>query len=324
MKESEKHWSQKKEAVSSYKGLHFLLVLSKFVPHVVIKLIVMPVSLFYFFFSQPGKTHSKEFLNRVATITGKKETSVLKHFASFALNLVEKMQSWSGKFSFKKICFQQDDVGELVEQLEKKQGAMLICSHLGNAELLRALAELDRTGISHRVPTISIVDFSVSPHFFRMIEEVNPESMHHIISAKDIGPDTAIVLQQHLEDGGLVVIAGDRTSGTTIDSYLTIPFLGEVAPFATGPFFLALILGVPCYAVFGLRDKAISFFPKYNMHVRKLELPQNKSRKERKQAIENLARQFSKELEYHCLKNPYQWYNFYNFWAKPNLGEENE
>ena len=313
------HWSQKKEAITSYTSLKFLMTLSKFIPHVIIKIIVMPVTVFYFFYAKTSKVHSQDFLNRVSKITGIKKTSTLIHFASFALNLVEKMESWSGKFSFNKIQFQQDDVVQLVDDLERGQGALLICSHLGNTELLRALAEMNRTGVSRKIPTISIVDFSVSPNFFRMIEEINPESLHHTISAKDIGPDTVIILQQCIEDGGLVVIAGDRTSATTIDSYFMFPFLGEKTPFATGPFILARILGAPCYTVFGLRHKTMAFIPTYKMYVKKLTIPQNTGRKERQVVTEYIAQQFITELECHAIKNPYQWYNFYNFWAKPVL-----
>lgn len=313
------HWSQKPEAISSYRGLSLYLKASKFLPIFILKILVVFVAIYFFCVKKKDRQYSRDFLRRVAGITGRKRTSPFVHLISFALYLVEKVESWSGKFPFNKIRFQQDDLGQLVDQLEKGQGALLICSHLGNAELLRALAELDRTGVSRKIPTISIVDFSVSPHFFRMIGEVNPESMHHIISAKSIGPDTVIILQQHIEDGGLVVIAGDRTSGTTIDSYLLLPFLGEPAPFATGPFVLARILGAPCYAVFGLRHRTISFLPTYNMHVRRLEIPQSTSRRERQQVVEGVAAQFAAELERHCLKQPYQWYNFYNFWAKPTL-----
>ena len=318
---TQKHWSQKKEAVSTSRGLHILMVLSKYVPYFVVKLVVIPVALFYFLFYKDGRIHSKEFLTRVSTVSKQKHLSVLTHFISFALNLVEKMQSWNGRFSFKNIEFKDDDVKQLINHLEAKQGALLICSHLGNAELLRAMAELDKTGVSKKIPDISIVDFSVSPHFFRMINNINSESMLHIISAKDIGPDTVILLQQHIESGGLVVIAGDRTSATTTNSYLTLPFLNEPAAFAMGPFLLALIMGVPCYSVFGLRNPTLSLFPKYKMYVERLEIPQQYSRKERTKVLEQITQQFVLKLEKLCLQYPYQWYNFYSFWAKPDLGD---
>lgn len=314
-----KHWSQKKEVVSSYSGLHLLLVLFRLVPAVIIKIMVMPVTLFYFIFNKTGREHSIDFLKRVDMETGNGERSILVHFMSFTLNLVEKMESWSGRFSFDNILFQHDDVDLLVRQLEDGKGAMLICSHLGNTELLRSLAELNRTGVSRKVATISIVDFTISPQFSRMMEELNPDSMNSIISARDIGPDTVIILQQHIESGGLVVIAGDRTSATTADSFFTLPFLGKPAPFASGPFILAMILDAPCYAIFGLREKKLSLFPKYKMYVNKLDIPERTSRKERKAAAQQIALQFSRRLENLAMEYPYQWYNFYNFWAEPTL-----
>lgn len=313
------HWSQKQEAISTYRSLSFYLKLLEILPLFVVKIIVLFVACYFYGTTKENREHSRAFLGKVSRIRKERRKSSLVHLMSFALYLVEKSQSWGGRFPFDNIEFQRDDIQRLIDQLESGQGAMLICSHLGNAELLRALAELDRTGVSRRIPTISIVDFSVSPNFFRMIEEVNPESMHHIISAKDIGPDTVIILQQHIEDGGLVVIAGDRTSGTTIDSYITLPFLGAQAPFATGPFLLAMVLDAPCYAVFGLREKTLSLFPRYKMFVEQMDIPRKVSRKERRAAVERIARQFAARLEALCLEYPYQWYNFFDFWAKPTL-----
>ena len=101
----------------------------------------------------------------------------------------------------------------------------------------------------------------------------------------------------------------------------TLPFLNEPAAFAMGPFLLALIMGVPCYSVFGLRNPTLSLFPKYKMYVERLEIPQQYSRKERTKVLEQITQQFVLKLEKLCLQYPYQWYNFYSFWAKPDLGD---
>jgi predicted LPLAT superfamily acyltransferase len=321
------HWSEQKEAVSGYAGLKFVLIVFRFLPVAFLRVCMFPVSFFFFVFAKKARVESRRFLYKVAdkikTETSNKKLSIslLKHITSFSLTLIDKVEAWGGKFPLKRIRFQEDDIQDLIERLDKKEGALLICSHLGNAELLRGLASFNRTGVSREVQVISVVDFSGTANFNKMLKELNPASMTNLVSANNIGPDTIIQLQECIAAGGLVVIAGDRTSANTRGRYFSFPFLGEDAPFAYGVFFLAALLKVPSYFVFALRQKDITLFPKYNMHVHKSLISFDCSRKERDERIADLAHNFSKCLEGYCKQYPYQWYNFYDFWSKPEASK---
>jgi predicted LPLAT superfamily acyltransferase len=156
-----------------------------------------------------------------------------------------------------------------------------------------------------------------------MLRKLNPDSALRVISANDIGPDTIITLQDRLAAGELVVIAGDRTSANSRDKYFLFPFLNRDAPFAYGPFFLASLLDVPTYFVFGIRRGDLSLGSQYDMHVLRSAVSFNCSRRERTGRVEELARSFAEKLEYYCKRYPYQWYNFYDFWAKPEVQAKN-
>jgi predicted LPLAT superfamily acyltransferase len=164
-----------------------------------------------------------------------------------------------------------------------------------------------------------IADFSVSASFNRMLERLNPSSMMHLVSANDINPGTIIDLSERIARGELVVTAGDRTSSRTQNKYIAIPFLGETAPFPYGSFFLAALLNAPTYFVFALRQKDISLSPEYDIHVHKTHVDFDCPRKEREERIQELAENFAKTLESYCKQYPYQWYNFFDFWAKPEV-----
>jgi predicted LPLAT superfamily acyltransferase len=152
-----------------------------------------------------------------------------------------------------------------------------------------------------------------------MIQELNPQSVLSAIGVNEISPHTAILLQDRIAAGELVVIAGDRTSAHAQDKYFMFPFLGEDAPFAQGAFFLAALLGAPVYFIFGLRRRTFSLKPEYNMHVHRSKLSFDCPRGERNQRIKELAGSFAAILEGYCKQQPYQWYNFYDFWAKPEV-----
>ncbi|MDR1505812.1 MAG: hypothetical protein LBI67_01780 [Treponema sp.] len=296
----------------------------------VLRILAVPVSFFYFLFSKRSRTESKRFLQKVSVFikdgkTAKKCVSCfgpLRVIVSFSLCLLERLESWNGTFPFSAVHFKGDGPGDLVRGLENGKGAFIICSHLGNTELLRALASFNKTGVSRNIRVTSIVDFSVTSRFNRMLWELNPQSRLSVIGADEIGPHTAPLLEERLAGGELVVIAGDRTPAAGDKAPYDFPFLGEHAPFAFGSFYLASLLNYPVYFVFALRHDGGLFKKDYDMYIHKSGVSFDCPRSERLKRSEKLARLFALTLESHCKKYPFQWYNFHDFWADKTCGPE--
>jgi len=325
IKKSEKtplHWSEHKEEAAGYWQLKILLILFWSLPVVVLGIIAFPVGFFYFIFSKRGRTESKRFLQRAAPFIDDPKLSKkcrsrfgpLRHIISFSLSLIEKLQAWGGKFSFNDICFQDDDIKNLTSELEAGKGAVLLFSHLGNAMLLQGLLNLGKTGVSRKIPVTAIMDMKVNAHFSRILNEVNPQSSIDMIFPDDIGSHTAVLLEEKIAEGGLVLIAGDRTSMD--GKNIMIPFLGKEAPFSYGLFYLVSLLKAPVYFIFGMRRGDMSIKPKYNMCVHKSSLSFDCPRKERMERTSLLAFSFVELLEKYCKKYPFQWYNFFDFWME--------
>jgi len=329
MKEPEEtplHWSRHREKAAGYWHVKLLLVLFRLFPVIILRVLAFPVGFFYFLFSKKGRTESKRFLRKAAPFVTRHGIArkcrspfgPLRHIISFSLTLVEKLESWGGKFQFKHIHFQNDDIDELVQELESGQGIFMITSHLGNIELLRGLASFNRTKVSRKTPITAVIDMKVSEKFTRMLKELNPQSSMDIINAGEIGPHTAALLEDKLASGEIVTIAGDRTAANAEGrgKNLIIPFLGEDAPFSPGIFYLAALMRAPVYFVFALRRGDLSVLPEYDMYVHKSRLSLECSRKERFKQSSLLAQSFAALLESHCKETPFQWYNFYDFWSK--------
>ena len=318
------HWSKHREQTAGYWHVKFLLILFRLLPVIVLRILAFPIGFFYFLFSKKGRNESKRFLHKAAPLADDRPTAKkclspfgpLRHIVSFSLALVEKLETWGGKFPFKAVHFQDDDIGELVRDMENGTGTFVITSHLGNIELLRGLAGHKKTGVSRNVPVTAVIDMQVSQQFTRMLKELNPQSGLDIIGAQDIGAHTAVLLEEKLAAGEMVTIAGDRTSAGGAGKNLLIPFLGESAPFSPGAFYLAVMLKAPVYCIFALRRKDLSLLPQYDMYVHKSRLSPDCTRKERYARSSELAQSFAALLEGYCKKHPFQWYNFYDFWAK--------
>jgi len=325
------HWSQHKEKAAGYWNVKLLLILFRLFPVVFMRIIAFPVGFFYFLFSKKGRSESRRFLQKAAPLVEQSKTAKrcrslfgpLRHIISFSLTLVEKIQSWGGKFQFKNIHFQNDDIEDLIQQLENGNGVFLITSHMGNIELLRGLANLNRTGVSRKTPVTTIIDTKVNENFSRMLKELNPQSNFDLINANEIGSHTVILLEDKLAAGTMVTIAGDRTAAGSHAAgshaggkNFMIPFLGEAAPFSPGIFYLAVLMKAPVYFIFALRRGDLSIKPEYDMHVHKSTISFECSRKERLDRSFLLAKSFAELLERHCKETPFQWYNFFDFWLK--------
>ena len=317
------HWSEQKEVIHGYGPLRLTLALCRRLPVICLRLLAFPVALFYYAFSTQARQESARFLRQAKIATGAKNLHPLRHILDFSLALVDKMEAWGNKTNVSRVMLCTADAHALRQNLENGTGALLICSHLGNMDALRGLAHSQHTGVSRDISVISIFDFAVTPQFNRMLQEWNPGAAMNVIQVQDMGPDTVLRLHDHIAGGGLVVIAGDRLAAGSRDRHFFLPFLGKNAPFGPGPFLLAALLQAPVYFVFALRQKSL-LFPVYNVYAHKSPVSFHGSRKEQKMQTEILARHFVECLEQYTRIAPYQWYNFYPFWAADQTLTENK
>jgi predicted LPLAT superfamily acyltransferase len=325
-KEAAVHWSKQKEQTAGYWHLKLLLILFKVLPMSFLRVMAFYIGFLYFVFSKKARTESRRFLLKVAPfvedpITAKRCRSVfgpLRHIISFSITLVEKLQSWGGKISFMDINTKDDDVKEFSRLLESGQGAFLMSAHLGNFELMRALAHTKQSTkpSASKVPFTAIMDTQVTSHFTRMLNELNPQYSIDLVNTREIGPDAVIYLEEKIACGGIVTSAGDRTSVNSGDKNIMIPFLGEDAPFSPGIYYLAALMNAPVFFMFAMRRSDLSIKPQYDLFVHKNTLPLECSKKERMEKCAGLARSFAALMERYCKKYPFQWYNFYDFWSK--------
>ena len=313
------HWTERQEVIKTNKPLLLLLVLFKYIPGVLVRALIYPVSFFYWVFAAEARKCAKEYQLRLREFTGRnipKRISPYRQFLSFSLCVLEKMEGWLGKIKFSKIQYQNDDITSILELLKEGKGAMLITSHLGNMELLRSLSDYNQQLVGREVPVYVIMDMDINSNFSNTLKSVNPKVSFNVINSNEIGPDSIVTLMDAVEKGALVVIAGDRTSPYSKDKNLKINFLGKEASFPYGVFLIPALMKVPVYFMFGLRSRLSIFNPKQNVYIEKCHTDFNCPRSEREERIVQCCGEFVARLEKYCILYPYQWYNFFNFWEQ--------
>ena len=124
-----------------------------------------------------------------------------------------------------------------------------------------------------------------------------------------MGADTAIALEQRVENGDWLFIAGDRTPVGGGRRTSAAPFLGTPAEFSQGPYLLAALLDCPVYLFFCRREGE-----RYGLRVERLADRIVLPRGRRGEELAAYAATYAARLEKHVLEDPFQWYNFYDFW----------
>ena len=315
------HWSEEKEAIKTNRPLKILLFLLKIQPSFLVHTVCYPISLFYLIFNANARRSARLYQKQMKEYTKGKSPRIIsayKQILSFALCLLEKMEGWLGKVSFKRVQLQNDDVGEMVERLKRGESAILMASHLGNMELMRSMQDYITGLCGRKVPVVIIMDMNMSANFSKTLNEINPDYSVNVLDTSNFGPDSTIFLEEQAEKGALIVAAGDRTAVHNRDKVIKKPFLGREAPFPYGVFLIPALLKLPVYFMFGMRSRMSIFYPKYKIHIEKSQVDFNCPRKERDSRITECCGEFVQKLEKFCIMYPYQWYNFFNFW---NQGE---
>lgn len=317
MEDNEKHWSEEDEVIRSNRPLKFLLWLMKHMPFGFVHLCCYPVSFFYVIFAKNARTFARQYQLQLKEYTGgeiPKKISPWRQIFAFSLCVVEKMEGWLNKYNYENLIKHDDDLNTILAQLDRGEGAFVIGSHLGNMELLRSISSLNTSGIDRHVDVTAIMEMDGTQQFNNMLKSINQNAKMNLIASKDITPDTVEFLQEQIAKGGLVFVAGDRTSAGTRNRTIRKKFLGKEAEFPYGVFLLASLINAPVYYIFGLRDKTVTVSNKNHMFIEKSVIDFNCNRTERQKRIDELCDEYIGKLEKYIKLYPYQWYNFYDYW----------
>jgi len=309
---SGRHWSKLAER-GSVIGLRAVFACYRALGERTARFMLYPIVGYFFITDKAARTASRDFLRRVRVIQGGGQRpsswrDSFRHMLAFGQSGLDKLAAWMGEIDYARVDFKNRS--ELEQLSASGQGAVLIGSHLGNIEMMRALAS------KYRLATVNaVLHTKHAQRFNTLLLKANAKFGINFIQVANFGPETAILLKEKVDRGELVVIVGDRTppgeSGTRRVSL--VEFLGAPAPFAQGPFILASLLDCPVYLFFSLRTGA-GYNAAYKIHLElfadRIALP----RQQRAQRLQAYMRQYAGRLEHYCLSAPEQWFNFYDFW----------
>src|SRR5512145_3281264 len=301
-----RHWAQINE-FSFIAGIHLLFWLGRVFGRWPFRVVLYPVLLWYVIAKPSARAASRDYLRRVASVeVGSRIVArrfgVVRHFATFAECILDKLLLWCGLFDTRSVELRGLD--PILRQISTKRGGLLICCHLGNLELCRVMSTMQ--------PGLKLTVLTHTKHavkFNQLLARLNPHSQLNLMQVTDLTPATAVLLSEKINQGEFIAIAGDRIPVASKPRVAFARFFGAMAPFPVGPYILASLFQCPVYLLFSLRTDGGTAI-QFELFREEIRLP----RKNRNDALAALVDDYAARLEGNCRRAPLQWFNFFDFW----------
>jgi len=262
------------------------------------RLLLYPITAYFLITAHTARRTSYEYLTRVRSRSAR-WWHVFRHFHCFSATILDRVYLLRGKFERFRVTVHGKEI--LHRHVETGRGGILLGSHLGSFEMLRALGVMQGS-----VPLKVLMDTVHNQNITRFFDALNPQIAETVIAPDRT--DTLIRVKESLDTGSFVGILGDRVSSG--DKTTRCQFLGASATFPAGPVLLAAMMHCPVILFFGLY-RGGNGYEIYFEHFAD-EIVLNRAR--RAEDIHLWMQRYAERLEHYARLAPYNWFNFYPFW----------
>jgi predicted LPLAT superfamily acyltransferase len=262
------------------------------------RLLLHPIALYFLLTATGPRRGSRLFLRRVLD----REPGwfrVFRHIRWFAATILDRVFLLAGQAD--RFDLRVHGGATVLRQSASGRGCILLGSHLGSFEVLRAVGE---TGPRLRLNVLMNVDHNSA--VTRFTNALNPDLAATIIPIA--GPETLLRVQERLAEGYMVGMLGDRVVAD--DRSVTCRFFGAEARFPSGPFLLAAMMQCPVILAFALYRGG----NRYDVHFEELAAAIPAEVRRRPEDLRAWVQRYVDRLEHHARRAPYNWFNFYDFW----------
>ncbi len=302
-------WAQIDE-VGTAQSLRIVFGMARYVPRPVALALVSVIAAYYTLTNSEARRSSRAYLERMWALPEGRAalgrapslSTVFRHIREFAVALYDRMTVWGGVLE--DLNADHDGSEEVFEMERAGQGALVLGSHLGSADMLWSISR------RHDLRVNVVAFFGNAQRINAFLESLDPEMHVRVI---EIDPDSvraAFEIRACLARGEFVVILADRVPPKRAARVAETTFLGAPARFPLSPFRLAGALGCPTYFALCVRTGDA----RYKTVLRHIGDGRPVPRQDREKRARELLERYTGHLEAWCLRFPLQWFNFFDFW----------
>ena len=262
------------------------------------RLLLYPITLYFVISASEARRVSYEYLRRVRA-RRPPWWHVFRHFYCFSATILDRVYLLRGEFNHFDVTLYQKEI--LLQKIESGKGCILLGSHLGSFEVLRALGVTQQN-----FPLKVLMDTTHNQNITRFLDSLNPKIASTVIVPDR--PDTLLKVKEGLDAGFLIGMLGDRVSSG--DKTTQCQFLGAPATFPAGPILLAAIMHCPIILFFGLYRGGKRYEIYFEHFAEEITLDRDR----RSEEIQHWMQRYAERLEHYARLAPYNWFNFYSLW----------
>jgi predicted LPLAT superfamily acyltransferase len=263
--------------------------------------LLYPITLYFLLTATAARRGSQLYLRR-ALGRQPRLRDVFRHIHCFAATILDRLYFLSGRLDRFEVRWFNAQL--ILDQVASGQGCILLGSHLGSFEALRALG----VTVQH-FPIRILMNTEHNQGMTRYLSALNPALAETVIPISG-GLDTLLKVQESVAQGFMVGVLGDRV----IPGEKTVHcrFFGQNTPFPAGPLLLAALTGGPVILFFGLYRGNNRYDAHFELLAEQIVL----DRRCRQQQLGEWAQRYADRLEYYARLAPYNWFNFYDYWEE--------
>ena len=264
------------------------------------RLLLYPIALYFLATATAARHGSRLYLRRVlGREPGWRE--LFHHIHCFAATILDRVYFLSGRLPPFAIEIFGDRL--ISDQAESGQGCLLLGSHLGSFEVLRAIGMTLR-----RFPIRILMNTAHNRGITDFLNTLNPMLAQAILPIG--GPDTLLRVQESVMQGYMVGVLGDRVVAG--EKTARVRFFDRETAFPAGPLLLAALAGCPVILFFGLYRGG----NRYEVHFETLAERIVLDRRCRQEQLAIWVQRYADRLEHYARLAPYNWFNFYDYWEE--------
>ena len=303
------HWASRQERGNRF-VLRLVTRLIRFCPAWLLAILSRIVVLYFYLTSPAERRNIAEYQQHLRDWSGRPELipatlAVYRQFLAFGQALIDRFAVWQGRLRYEHIVIEDPDGIHKEMLYAKGRGQILICSHLGNTEISRALVS------HHKGLVLNILIHSKHAQMYNeAMAELGADNDIRLLQVSELDIDTMMMLQQRVDNGEWIAIAADREP-VRGEKVVPVPFLGVPVNFPQGPWLMAGLLKASVNTLFCTRHQG-----RYILRCERMSDRITWSRQDRDEVIQTWVQRYAAQLEKVCTKAPLQWFNFYDFWKR--------
>jgi len=259
------------------------------------------IAIYFFLFAPNARRHSRRYL-RLALGRHPSARDRFRQILTFASTIHDRVYLINEQFELFNITLEGE--GPVRAQSDSGRGALLMGAHMGSFEVMHSLGRRQR-GLH-----VAMAMYEENARKINAaLAAINPRLVPDIISLGQI--DAMLNIAERLKRGAFIGVLGDRTLGR--EPVQAVTLLGERAYLPTGPMRAAAILRCPVFFMAGL------YRGKNNYHVVFEPIADFSATPAgaRNIAVSSAIERYAAVLDQYCRSDPYNWFNFYDFWSTP-------